>query len=732
MRMSGALLAFWFLSAGLPAEEPARPVIATIDGASIPPERFELELLSREGRVRLREILDGRLGSLDWSRLGEDEPVCLPLGAALIRREVADLLEREQGARVLDEMVKQRLVDEALVRAGVAAEPAVLEAEWRRRAKELDRRVRAASGNNAQADLASVVQTQRGQDKQQYLQDPAVQLEARLNAWIVNTTAVPDEILRKHLTLEAARWSEPEAVELSLVTMPYHTVEYDGQQHVDPEHRRTLPKTMATLHASLTKGSTDFAKLWRTLFSANDPHAVDGRVGWVDRAGLVIDHPGARQVPAEVVTAAFAAAANGALPQLLEPVTYAAGVDIARVEAYRQGRAVDFAAQRDALRRDWLEQHLAEIRDRRLAELVRQAGDPADARRILSGRPLRDELLRRAGRERALDLLEARYDLVDWAVLADVDTVLTLPRVAELAGVTIRRIDLLVDLLERQGAEVRTDLIRLHLVDRVLSEAGMAPDPRILDLEWQRWDETAKRAYSREELERDAAFRRAACLHEYVLRLVEVPEAQLKEWYLTQVPRFTVTEAVDLSVIRLAKRTLTLNGQPIPDEQGQALQRRLLGEAHQGLADRRAEFTAVWTRLGRAGDPYAPGGRIGWVQREGKPERTGPRPLPARLVDAACAASSRERLPCLLPVYEDDGLLAIVRVEAYRQLVPSDFMRQHDEIRRAWIEERLPQAVERVVNDLMRGADLVFGDLGEHLERRRADQLRLLQGIVQP
>jgi hypothetical protein len=323
--------------------------------------------------------------------------------------------------------------------------------------------------------------------------------------------------------------------------------------------------------------------------------------------------------------------------------------------------------------------------------------------------------------------LEARYDRVDWAAMAEADVVLTLPAWAGQPQAAIRRIDLLVDLLEQQGATVRTDLIRLHLVDRALAEAGMVPDARILAAEWARWDERARRGYGQEELYADPAFRRAACLHEYVLRLVEPDEAALKAWYAERVAQFTVQEAVDLSLIRLAKRTLQLNGQAIPDVNAQQLQLRLLGQAREQIAASKEDFAAAWARIGRASDPYAPGGRVGWVTRDGKPERTGPRPVPPALLAAAVAVVGGETLPHLMPLYDDDEWLAVVRVEAFRPAVASDYARQHDEIRRAWVEARLAQAVEGVVNDLLREAQLVFGDLGEHIDRRKADQVRLLK-----
>jgi hypothetical protein len=346
------------LAAGLLAAEAgpsASTPVVVVGGEPITVRELEDSLLAREGSDQLHTWLREALDGIDWRRLPDDAPVVTIGNRTLTRRQLAlDLLGR-QGAEVREELIGIRMVDQALRREGITIDDAALEKEWERIDKGFQDAM--AAKGQAAVPFAQYLQASQGKTKAQLLAEPGFRMAAGLHLLVDRqvTGELTEADIDGWFTAHRARFDQPEAIDISLITIPYRS------QPAEPEERQRLLGVMRSLHAAISRGQPDFSRAWQAYGKAYDPKAADGRVGWVLADGSRSD--GGRAIPAAVLREAWAAKP----PRLMEPVGHDTGVDLVLVHGRRPFVAASAAA----------------VRTRVVAELVADRR-PARTQRLLS------------------------------------------------------------------------------------------------------------------------------------------------------------------------------------------------------------------------------------------------------------------------------------------------------------------------------------------------------------
>ncbi|MFM2091740.1 MAG: hypothetical protein RLZZ127_2229 [Planctomycetota bacterium] len=340
-----------------PVPSASTPVVV-VGGEAIAVGELEDTLLQREGTDQLGSWLREALAAVDWRRLPDDAPVVAIGGRTLTRRQLAlDLLARH-GAEVREELIGIRLVEQALHREGIAIDQAALDAEWDRIERGFQDSLTAKG--QPSVPFAQYLQASQGKTREQLVAETGFRMAAGLHLLV-------DRRLRSELTdAEVAAWFEakratfdqPEAVDLSIISIPY-------LRPGDPADRERLLGVMRSLHAAVSRGQPTFAQAWQAYGRASDPRSTDGRVGWVGAEGRRSD--GGRQVPAPVMAEVWGAKP----PRLMEPVAHDAGVDLVMVHARRPFQSATLAAVRERVVAGILDERRAARTQRMLSELRR-------------------------------------------------------------------------------------------------------------------------------------------------------------------------------------------------------------------------------------------------------------------------------------------------------------------------------------------------------------------------
>ncbi len=329
--------------------------VVVVGGEPITVRDLEDNLLAREGTDQLHTWLREALDDVDWRRLPDDAPVVTIGRRTLTRRQLALDLLVKQGAEVREELIGIRMVDQALRREGVAIDEAALEQEWERIEKGFQEAM--AAKGQAAVPFAQYLQASQGKSKAQLLMEPGFRMAAGLHLLVDRQIAgsLTEADIEGWFTAHQARYDQAEAIDISLITIPYRT------QPAEEDERQRLLGVLRSLHAAISRGQPDFARAWNAYGRAYDPKAADGRVGWVLADGTRSD--GGRAIPAEVLREAWTAKP----PRLMEPVGHATGVDLVLVHGRRPFVAATAAA----------------VRSRVVAEMVADRR-PARTQRLLS------------------------------------------------------------------------------------------------------------------------------------------------------------------------------------------------------------------------------------------------------------------------------------------------------------------------------------------------------------
>jgi len=732
-----------------PAASDRSPVVATVDGTVIRLRQLEDELLRREGREALEELVRQQVKLIDWSGLLRDEAVVVAMPGLRLTR--GDLLKSlaDQQRRMVSEMIEIEAAEQVLRRDGIVVDQPLVDAELRRMRSRLSRRV----GDHTQIDLETMVRQEKSMGLDEFMKDRGFRtlvVGVRALAEKHLATRASDDELRKVFAANRARYHLPDAVDLSVIHIPYRPAEEAGvpgtlnaqtSKDLERAERARLSQVFDLLHGQLKADPKRFGMLWRNYARSYEKDAdEEGRIGWVRRDGSR-DTPGARTLDRNVMSIAFACA--GPFPQMLPPISHDKGIDLLMVHGRRVAQDPEFAAVQAKVRADWIEERL-DPTVKQLRTLIAQNshavaqsdGSLRIGTATISANRIAAEVLGRHGAAEAQRQVSERLIALDWAGLGD-DTVL-----ADMGAWSVRRGQLAAMLLADKGAQVREDLINFVALDRGFVKLGVVIDRAaqdaaiaVLEHQYRASAESAKisfRDYVRqtqgasvEEFMRQPAFRLLAGLHILVERAAraEFDEDRLKETFAQRAELFNVSAAVDLAVVFLPlARQAGKDGRllPVADSARSALAERIR-VLHDELRSGKRTLAQVWLEHGRQFDAYeAPGGRLGWVDRAGKRE-TGRTSAPVPKAVVECAFSAKGPFPMLLPPLIEDAGATLIEVQARRDDHRPSFAEARERVLRELMMSTYEQRGERVRADLRRQVEVDYGTIGlmEIVDERR-------------
>lgn len=345
--------------------------VATVNGQGISLRELEDALLKQEGVEQVMDLVKSQLDATDWGRLADGDIVVQMKGWRLSRAMLAAQLLAEHAAKVREEFINIRLVEQALAKEGVAVDQAAIDAETAR----MERRLREGleARNQPQVDFRSFVQQTQKMPLEEFTRQPGFRMLTGLHLLVHRRgrAELTEADLQAYLNAHLDRYRLAEAVDLSDLFIPFQQ-EKDaaGQERVTEEEKARLGTVMRQLHASIRNGQMTFAKTWYAFGRMFDQNAgADGRIGWIDRGGSR-GVKGARQVAAKVVAEAFAV--QPPFPVLLEPVVHDAGIDLVQVHGRRAAQEPVFGDLRERLVQDLVDGEL-EARTQRLLNALRRA-----------------------------------------------------------------------------------------------------------------------------------------------------------------------------------------------------------------------------------------------------------------------------------------------------------------------------------------------------------------------
>lgn len=340
--------------------------VAVVGGETITMSRLETEMLHREGADAVVQWVSASLEDLDWAAMADDAVVMQVGGHQLRKRDLLGMLLQSKGAAVREELVSIAVVDQAVAKAGIVVDDALLAGEYRLMERSFQRKRR--ESGQGYLDFGSYIRAKEHMDSAQFLAQPAIHMLAGLHELARQRLhrEWDDTKLQAKLDAEHARWDVQPGVDLAVIHIPWKR---DAAGKVSDEEQVRLQSVANLIWRQLNAKETTFTKAWEAFGKGWDASGPGGHVGWVDRSGNRSDG-GSRQIPAKLVERAFAF--DGQLPAMLPPCAHQDGVDIAELLGKRPGHAVTLAEVREQMIEDLLESSLEERTKTLVAEL-RQA-----------------------------------------------------------------------------------------------------------------------------------------------------------------------------------------------------------------------------------------------------------------------------------------------------------------------------------------------------------------------
>jgi hypothetical protein len=332
----------------LPA--PTSPTVATVNGVPLTLRNLEDALLKKEGADLVEEWVHGQLEHLDFTSLKDDD-IILSIGFNKItRQEIADGLLRRGAGKVRDELIKIRLVEQAVAEAGIVIDQALLDATYARIAKRFE--AEWAEKGDTRIDFANYLQMKEKETPEQFRAQPGFRMLAGLQALVHQEAAneANDQELRAWFEAHRERWRVTEAVDLDVIAIPYQPEPGpDGKPVVTQAERDRLMSVMLQLQRQIVLKQVSFAQTWALYAKSWDAEVRDGgHLGYVDRQGR---RDGAtaktRILGPDLMKAVWALDKPGTL---LPPIASDWGVELAGYRGRRAAREPVFEQVRDEVR----------------------------------------------------------------------------------------------------------------------------------------------------------------------------------------------------------------------------------------------------------------------------------------------------------------------------------------------------------------------------------------------
>jgi hypothetical protein len=343
---------------------PAHQVpVATVGERTLTLRDLEDELLRREGVDLLLRIVEARLRNLDLSRLPPDGELLRIGGVSIGRETLATELLRSSSDTVLGDLIGIAVVEQALIREGIIITDAVLDDEverYRTRLMDLTKRK-----GMPQVPLEDYLRQEQNLDIDGLRRQAGFRMEAGLHTLVLRGSPVSDEQITAWFQRFGHELGHGEQVDLELIHLPYPPVEGSATSPSD-EQREGTRALAVNYYSQLAKGAVSFADLWvRAVGPRLDPHAREGRIGWVGRDGRRAQ-AGTLVLSQRTMAAAFQADLTRGRPPLVL-VEHEGGMDIVRVRGRRPPSQPGLDDSRSEVRRRIIE---AELEPRSKAMMI--------------------------------------------------------------------------------------------------------------------------------------------------------------------------------------------------------------------------------------------------------------------------------------------------------------------------------------------------------------------------
>ena len=376
----GALVAADPVSATPAAVAPATvapaagsPQVANVNGTPLTLRDLENSLLHKEGGELIEEWVHSHVENLDYDKLADQEVVLSVGFNKITRRELADALLRKGAGPVRDELIKIKLVEQAITAAGIVIDQAALDETYARMSKRFE--AQWAAKGETRIDFANFLMTKEKQTPEQFRAQPGFRMLAGLQALVHFQARAEwdDAELRAWFEANRARWRQGEAVDLAVIAIPWRPEPGpDGKPVVTAAERERLTQVMDQLFRTVKGDPKLFTQTWALYARSWDAEVKEGgRVGFVDRSG---HREGGTDKTRVIGADLMAATWNVArFPTLVPPFASDWGVEFAMVYGHRALREPVYETMRDQVRDDRIDDTLEARTEVVLRQLRQQA-----------------------------------------------------------------------------------------------------------------------------------------------------------------------------------------------------------------------------------------------------------------------------------------------------------------------------------------------------------------------
>jgi hypothetical protein len=317
-------------------------------------------------------MLDEEFKRMDWSRLGDRDILVQTNTWRVNRVSVAAQLLKQKAGEAREDLIGIALVRDALKKAGVVVDDALVAKEVKRMEKRHYEGLEARK--QPYMDFREFIEQTQKMPFEQYIQQDGFRMGAGIRTLVERraATELTDERLQEWFASHKDRYRVQPAADISAIYLPYQTIKGpDGKEIVTQEEKDKRMGVMIQLHQAIYKRQVSFERTFQTFARGFEQNAdAGGRLGWVNRDG---SRPikGARRISQRAMDEVFVA--QPPFPLLLSPVASELGIDLLLVHERRAGKEPVFAELRQQVLADLVDSELAPRTKRVLDDLRRSA-----------------------------------------------------------------------------------------------------------------------------------------------------------------------------------------------------------------------------------------------------------------------------------------------------------------------------------------------------------------------
>ncbi len=352
-------------------------------------------------------------------------------------------------------------------------------------------------------------------------------------------------------------------------------------------------------------------------------------------------------------------------------------------------------------------------------------------------RQVEDTLLSQEGVRQLLEMLEKQYSVTDWSKLKDKDVIV------QTATWRLTRVMLAAQLLQQKAGDAREDLIGIELVRQALEKEKIVIDETAIQNEVKRMEkrhydalEVRNKPYMEfrsfieqtqkmkfDEYIHQEGFKMGAGIRILVERQAQqsIADEQLQDYLKLHINNYRVQEAADLSSIYIPYQlTKDANGADVVTEEEKIRLFGVMQQLHKAIISRQVSFERTFQTFGKVYEQHAdPGGRLGFVNRDGKRPIKGSRVINSLVMDEAFAA--QPPYPVLLkPIATAEGM-ELALVHSRRSGKEPVFNEIKNQVISDIVDAELTVRTQRTLEGLRRDAVIDYQSLPPLIKKRAQD-----------